>query len=187
MKTLTEFAAPVLKNAALKHAELTAAGKTAEELPAAMGEALKLEGDKLTHLLGALEALGTKTHELKRVVVSTLNEGETAPSTAKLVGEKYYTPEYYMPMVRNEAPTRDAKGGRDGKRGGRDGKGRGGPGGDRGGKPGGPGRGPGGDRGAPRGPRPEGASASPSGGKPNVKPNVTPVTQAASKDSAPTS
>lgn len=157
MKTLTEFAVVTLKNALQKKQELTTAGKTAEELPAAMGEALKLEGDKLTYLMGALEALGEKAHnDLKRIVVSSLNEGESAPSNAKLIGEKYYTVEHYTSMKMTPPPREEERGGRGG-RGGRDGKGRGGrdgkPGGGRDGKPGGDrgSRGPGGGDRAPRG------------------------------------
>ena len=161
MKTLTEFAAPTLKNAHAKKQELTTAGKTAEELPAALGEALTLEGDKLAFLLAALDTVGEKMADLKRVVVSQLAEGEKAPSGARLVGEKYYTVEYYVPMHRGGAEKhddRDSRGGRrdgKGKRGGKPGE-RGGKPGERGGKPGERGGKPGergGDRGS-RGPKP---------------------------------
>jgi hypothetical protein len=197
MKTITEFAAITLKNAAKTKQELTTAGKTAEELPAAMGEALKLEGDKLIFLLGALEAVGEKTNELKRVVVLALNEGEKAPTGVKQIGEKYFSIEFYQSMQKPRADEgRD--GGRGDKRGGKrgdkrgaggggrgDGKrGEGRPGGDRGGAPGerGASAGPGGDRGpggapggrGPRAPRPQGAGGPPNI-KPVIKPNVTPV------------
>lgn len=151
MKTLTEFAAPTLKNAIAKKQELTASGKTAEELPAAMGEALKLEGDKLTYLLAAIEATHEKiNNDFKRVIVSSLTEGETAPSSARLIGEKYYTVESYPHTMKQNPPAErdsgrgDRKGGRGGK-GGKDGKREGG---------GGPGRGP-------RGPAPAQASSGP--------------------------
>ena len=164
MKTLTEFAALTLKNALSKKQELTSAGKTAEELPAALGEALKLEGDKLAFMIAALDMVGEKTHDLKRVLVSALNEGENAPSSAKLIGEKYYTVEYYPPVHKagadKQAPAaggrdgagggrRDGKGGRGGKGGGRNDRGGGGSGRDGGG------RGPGGPGGSgPRSPKP---------------------------------
>jgi hypothetical protein len=130
MKTLTEFAAATLKNAIAKKQELTASGKTAEELPAAMGEALKLEGDKLTYLLAAIEATHEKiNNDFKRVIVSSLNEGETAPSSARLIGEKYYTVESYPHSMKQSAPAardegRGGRGGRGGKggRGDKDGK-----------------------------------------------------------------
>jgi hypothetical protein len=196
MRTLTEFASPTLKNALAKKQELTAAGKTAEELPAAMGEALKLEGDKLTYLLAALEATNERLGpDFKRVVVSSLNEGETAPSSAKLIGEKYYTVENY-PQAHKSAPADERGGGRDGKgrrggKGGRDGGKRGGPGGDRGGRGGGDrdrGAGGGGrDAGGrgPRGPRPpQGAAAGP-GGLPKPLPLPKPLTPKTDAPAAP--
>src|SRR6185295_9282668 len=118
MKTLTEFAAPTLKNAAKVRQELVTAGKTPEELPAAMGEALKLEGDKLTFMLAAIELVGEKVEDLKRVIVGALNEGEKAPSGATEKDGKQFVLEYY--------PSLSAKGGkpgRDGKRGERGGRG----------------------------------------------------------------
>ena len=137
MKTLTEFAAVTLKNALKTQAELTTAGKTAEELPAAMGEALKLEGEKISHLVSALGLLnGKKTQDLKRVVVLKLNEGEKAPSGAQLIGENYFNVEFYPSLqpARGDREERGARGGRDGKGKGK-GKGRGGKGGERGGRP----------------------------------------------------
>jgi hypothetical protein len=184
MKTLTEFGAAALKNAIAKKKELTDAGKTAEELPAALGEALKVEGDKLTYLLGALEATNEAIRDdFKRVIVASLGEGEKAPSGAKQVGDKYYTVEHYAPAFRKGAPE-ESRG--FGKRGGRDGKGRGGKGGkrgERGGREGGrggdrPGGGERGGRGGERsaggrGPRPAQAA----GPLPLPKPLSQPVNQ----------
>lgn len=190
MKTLTEFDGFSLKNAHAKKAELVAAGKTAEELPQALGEALKVEGDRLTFLLAALEVTEGKAEGLKRVVVYTVDEGKSAPKGAMQKGEKYFLPEYFY----TAAPKRPAGKGRDDDRGGRGGKGKrgrgkGGRGGERGrdGKRGearadgapreggeaGVGGGGGGGRG--RGPRRERAPRpdKPSG-PPNVKPLATP-------------
>lgn len=149
MKTLTEFFGTALKTARKAKEDLTAAGKTLEELPAALGEALKIEGDKLKHLMGAIEAVGSKWDDLKRVVVSTLNEGEKAPAQAQAIGETYYTVEHYPPVAKSggrpgPSDQRNSKGrGGKGGRGGRDG-GRGGRGGRDGGREGGgrPPRGP---------------------------------------------
>lgn len=161
MKTLTEFNAIHIKNAAKTRTELTAAGKTAEELPAAMSEALKLEGDKITMMVNALETVGTKVNDLKRVIVFTITEGEKISlHGAVQKGEHYYAVEYYPPIA--------GKGGDRGGRPGRDSRDAGGRGGDRGkgkrgaggGKPGGRGGertggfGGGSDRGE-RGPRRE--------------------------------
>jgi hypothetical protein len=172
MKTLTEFATVTLKAATKTKNELIASGKTAEELPAALGEALKLEGDKLTYLMGALEVMGEKTNDLKRVVVQALNEGEKAPHQGKLIGDKYYTAEFYVSMRAQapQEPSRDDK--RGGKRGGKPGDKRGGPGGGRPGEgrnaggPGGDSRGPRSPGGPGRGPRPAAVGGAPSGGLP---------------------
>jgi hypothetical protein len=150
-KTLTEFAAPTLKNAAQTKADLLAAGKTAEELPAALGEALKVEGDKLTYLLNALEAAGERTNDLKRVLVCNLAEGESAPSGFKKIGEQYYGVEQYTLLRQPKPDAAEERGGRGGRRDGKRGDKKGG---DRG------------DNRGPRGPRRDdanqgGASASP--------------------------
>src|SRR4051812_14181949 len=161
MKTITEFAVQTLSNAAKVHGELVTAGKTPEEMPAALTEALKLEGEKLSLLLMAVEAIGNKVGDLKRVVVGSLAENEKAPSGAIEKEGKVFVCEYYRPIGGGKAgrdDRRDGRGGkgdrkgRGGKRGGRGGdRGRGGGGGTRGGPP--PGRG-----------RPAGARAGARGG-----------------------
>lgn len=98
MKTVTEFAGPTLKNAAKIKQELITAGKTPEELPQAMGEALKLEGDKLNFILNALEVVGTRLDDLKRVVVLSPTEGEKVTGNGVQKGEQYYRPEHYPPL-----------------------------------------------------------------------------------------
>ncbi len=160
MKTLTEFAPHFIKNAAKTKAELTTAGKTAEELPAAMGEALKIEGDKLTHLMNLLELVGDRTDDLKRgLALAKSKDDEKVSDSIKTVGEHFYSIEYFPPVPKKLANGRidhGSQGGRGG-RGGRDDK-RGGKGGrdKKGGRGGGrrDGRGPGGGErgaGAPRG------------------------------------
>lgn len=131
LKTHTEFDGFRLKAALEKKAELTKAGKTAEELPAALGEALKLEGDKLALLLAALEVAESRPDNLKRVVVFNAEEGKPGPSGAVQKGEKWFLSEFfYVP----QAQPRRGRGGRDdrgeGKRGGKKGR-RGGRRGDR--------------------------------------------------------
>ena len=194
MKTLTEFAPITLKNALKTKQELTAAGKTAEELPAAMGETLKLEGDKLGFIMTALDLAETRLEGLKRVLVMSLAEGENKPSDGVEKDGKIYLVEHDTAIATPGA--RDERGGgRDGKRGGgRDGKRGGGGGRDAGRGGGGPGRGgdrdrggPGGDR-APRAAGDRGAPrALPPGSKPGVitpRANPTPVVPAAT-DAAP--
>lgn len=207
MKTLTEFAAVSLKIAAKTKQELTTAGKTAEELPAAMGEALKVEGDKLTFLMNAIEVVGDKVEDLKRVVVFTLGENEKAPHGAVQKGEQYYSTEYYPPLNPPKGrgpqggPGDKGRGGKDGKKGKRGRGGRGGRGEGRGpgrGEGRGPGRGeggkqldrealqhPGGDRPKnDRGGHPGEAGARPPRGprpdrgpKPQIKPQIKPQGQ----------
>ena len=173
MKTITEFTGIHLKNASKLKADLTAAGKTAEELAPAMGETLKLEGDKLTHLLAAVETVGDKLNELKRVVVFTAAEGEKTPGSAQRHGEHFYLPEYYAPIGGKKPAGKEA----DGRGGKRDGKGRGRKGG-RGGK--------GGDReGGGRGPRRDrGPRDAQAGGKPG-EPVVHKITPKGAAPSAP--
>lgn len=131
MRTVTEFAAPTLRNAAKIQQELQTSGKTAEEMPAALGEALKLEGDKLNHLIAALEVAGPRLDDLKRVLVlAPANESEKAPHKAVQKGEHWLMTEYFPPVHGKGKPAhapgqdgRDSRGGdRKGKR---RGKGRG--------------------------------------------------------------
>jgi|GEM_PF-5702124 len=123
MKTITEFDATRLKNASKIQQELQTAGKPAEELPQAIGESLKLEGDALNFILNALavaDGSKKKLNDLKRVVVFSLSEGEKAPYSAQQKGDHYYVLEYYPPLRSKQAPQekvnpkqgRDARGGR---------------------------------------------------------------------------
>lgn len=165
MKTLTEFHNAVLKTVGQLQGELTQAGKTAEEITAAIGEKFKAEGDKLKHLMTAFDAAKDKLAKLKRVVVIQPAEG------AKLVRDAIekeglhfileFFPEAAGPARGRDRDDRGGRGGRDGKKGGRDGK-RGGPGGDRGGR--------GGERRDARPPRGDGPAPRTDGGKVVINP-----------------
>ena len=98
MKTLTEFPGMNLKSSAKTRQELISGGKSPDELSPAMGEALKIEGNKLTFLLTSLEIVGTQLENLKRVVVFALNEGEKAPEGVIQKGEHFYLVEYYSSL-----------------------------------------------------------------------------------------
>lgn len=124
MKTLTEFAAITLKNAASARSDLVAQGKTPEELLPALGEALKLEAEKLTLLLTALDVIGTKTDDLKRAVVYTLAEGETPPKNVHQNGEHYFLIEYYPPLVKKREKNFKERGKGKGPRGRKKGRGK---------------------------------------------------------------
>ena len=116
MKTLTEFTAFGLKQAVQTQASLTQQGKTPEELPAAMGEAMKMEGDRLSYLMGALEVIsskgpkGPRTEDLKRVLVFSIAEGDKVPHGALVKeadGKKTgYMAEYYPSLQKNSGPSR---------------------------------------------------------------------------------
>lgn len=122
MKTLTEFVSFTLKNVLQAQKELTDAGRTAEEIPAALTEKFKVEGDKLKYLTTAAEMVKNRLDGLKRVVVVQLAEGEAAPSGAEKHEELHYVVEHFAQKM-SQAPVREERGGRDGKgRGGRDGK-----------------------------------------------------------------
>ena len=125
MKSITEFQNFTLIKAIKTKAALTAEGKTPEEISAGLGEAFKLEGDKLKHFVNALEVAATAGENLKRVIVLSLAEGEAAPAKATQVEEFHYLPELLV-QTKYVAPTAD-KGGRGGKGGGGKGRGAGGP------------------------------------------------------------
>ena len=141
MKTLTEFFGPHLLRALQTRDELVAAGKTPEELPVAMGEALKLEGDKLQRLLVALEIAEKKKDRLKRIVVLQPAEGQKAPSGAQEKDGLLYLPEFFPAPPGSEPQKRGGGEGRDDRRGGRGGKKERGRRGGRDGEKRGPGRG----------------------------------------------
>lgn len=119
MKTITEFNSITLAKVTASQKELAAAGKTPEEMPAALAEATKLSEDKLKHALAAAEAVGEKLKDFKRVVVLQLAEGETGPSGALVKEGHAYVSEYYTAMVAHAPQPKDEKrGGRGGGRGG---------------------------------------------------------------------
>jgi hypothetical protein len=121
MKAVTEFAVFTLNQALKTKAALTAEGKSPEEIQASLGTTFKLEGDKLNYFINAIEVAGQNTDSLKRVVVMSLNEGESAPSKATKVDELYYSPEFFVAAKPQAAAAPGGKGGRPGGRGGNSG------------------------------------------------------------------
>ncbi len=186
MKTMTEFSSFALKTAVEAADALATSGKTPEELPAALGEQLKLEGDKLTWMVAAIDVARAKNKNLKRILVLTLNEGEAAPKGAEVKEGFVLLPETFPSAHAPAAPQKDDR--RDGKRGGKRGDKRGGrdgkSGGGRDGKPGGGERGARGARrdgdsgprrdenSAPRGPRPASAAGGPKPAPVVIKPKA---------------
>ncbi len=94
MKSVTEFSSFVLANGLKNKATLTAENKPVEEIQAALGTALKYEGDKLKHFWNALEVAAKNTEGLGRILVVSLVEGEKVPAKAEKVEEHYYVPEF---------------------------------------------------------------------------------------------
>jgi hypothetical protein len=127
MKTITEFPSMSLKTAAKAKQDLVTSGKTSEELPAALGEALKLEGTRLEFLVAILDIVGTKWTDLKRAIVYAPNEGEKAPVGLLQKGDHFYLVEYFPSLTQPGKPGspadprhKDGKG--DGKRRGKGGR-----------------------------------------------------------------
>ena len=120
MKAVTEFASFTINQAVQAKTALAAEGKTPEEISEGLGQKFKYEGEKLTHLMNAIEAAGENREGLKRVMVMSAAEGEKVPPKAKQVGEHVYVPEMHVTV--KAAPAKDdKKGGRGGRDGGRDG------------------------------------------------------------------
>ena len=115
MKAVTEFSNFTINKGLAAKAALAAEGKSAEEVQAGLGEAFKFEGDKLKYFVNALEVAATNTTNLKRVVVISCNEGESAPAKSTKVEELHYVPEFLVTAKPVAEATDDRKGGRGGK------------------------------------------------------------------------
>ena len=94
MKSITEFALHTLNNGLAARTALTTEGKTPEEISASLGTTFKYEGDKLKHFMAALDVAAANAENLSRVLVVSLNEGESAPAKAVKVEEHHYVPEF---------------------------------------------------------------------------------------------
>jgi hypothetical protein len=115
MKAVTEFPGHVLIKAMQTQTTLTGEGKTPEEIQASLTEAFKLKEDKVKHFIAAIEVATKNSENLKRVLVTSLNEGESAPAKSTKVEEFYYTPEFvivtkYQPPQKNEGKSGKGKG-----------------------------------------------------------------------------
>lgn len=117
MRFVTEFANVTLTQALKARAALVAEGKQPEEIQASLGGTYKLEGEKLTHLLNAVEVAGQNTENLKRVLVVSLTEGERAPAKAVQVEAFHYVPDFFVTARPAQADKKDFKGGRGGGKG----------------------------------------------------------------------
>jgi hypothetical protein len=120
MKTITEIFGPNMLAHIKAYQEVISGGKTPEEAGAAYGEAHKLEGDKLKHVLNAIEIVKDRGVGLKRVLVMQVGETEKAPSNAVKKDEFHYLLEYFPKSASETKPRRDERDDKRGGRGGRD-------------------------------------------------------------------
>ena len=120
MKSVTEFWAATLNKGLKSKEALTAEGKSPEEIQTAIGEAFKYEGDKLKYFIAAMDVAAQNQEKLSRVLVVSLNEGETAPPKAVKVDETHYIPDFAVaarPVNLTKADPRQQGGGKKGGQG----------------------------------------------------------------------
>lgn len=116
MKSITEFAQPVLQKVLAAKTALASEGKSPEEIATSLGETFKLEGDKLKYIQAAADLVVGKT-SVRRVIVTSFAEGETAPAKYQKVEDTHYLVET-LELIKPAAPAAAApgKGGRGGPR-----------------------------------------------------------------------
>ena len=107
MKSITEFQPATLQKILATKTALTAEGKTAEEIIAAVGETFKYEGDKIKYALAAAELAKDKT-SVRRVLVASFGEGENPAPNYQMVEDVYYMVESFnaKPVVIEKADAR---------------------------------------------------------------------------------
>lgn len=118
MKAVTEFPAFLLNKAVQTRKGLE--GKTPEEIQASLAETYKYEGDKLNHFMRSLDVAEKGGENLRRVIVATLAEGESAPANSTKVEDFYYIADIpnltgSKPGMKPERKERGGKGGKGGK------------------------------------------------------------------------
>ena len=124
MKSITEFQPTTLQKILAAKASLTAEGKSAEEISAAIGETFKYEGDKIKYALAAAELAKDQT-SIRRVLVATFGEGEKPAPMYQQVEDTYYKVETFSAAPVAKAEKVDPRNARRG--GGGKGAGQGGP------------------------------------------------------------
>lgn len=115
MKSITEFAQPVLQKVLAAKTALASEGKSPEEIATSLGETFKLEGDKLKYIQAAADLVVGKP-SVRRVIVTSFAEGETAPAKYQKVEDTHYLVET-LELIKPAAPAAaPGKGGRGGPR-----------------------------------------------------------------------
>lgn len=115
MKSITEFGSPALQKFSTARAALVKEGKSPEEIATAMGETFKLEGDKLKYMMAAADLVADKK-DVRRVLVASFAEGETAPAKYQKIEDTYYLVETLIlaAPIQAAAPTKGRGGPRKG-------------------------------------------------------------------------
>ncbi len=109
MKSVTEFWNAALVRGIKAKNDLVAAGKSAEEITAAIGESFKFEGDKLKHFINAIEVAIANPDKLSRVLVVQVAEGEKVPEKSTKIEEHTYVPEFQQAARAVVTTKRDPK------------------------------------------------------------------------------
>ncbi len=108
MKSITEFSQPTLQKFLAAKAVLATEGKSPEEMMTAIGESMKLEGDKLKFIFAAGD-LVAEQKAFRRVLVASIAEGEAAPAKYTKIEDNYYlveTLDMFKPAAPVAAPTK---------------------------------------------------------------------------------
>lgn len=116
MKSITEFAQPILQKVLAAKTALASEGKSPEEIATSLGETFKVEGDKLKYIQAAADLVVGKP-SVRRVLVTSFAEGETAPAKYQKIEDTHYlveTLELIKPAP--AAAAAPGKGGRGGPR-----------------------------------------------------------------------
>lgn len=116
MKSITEFSQPILLKVLAAKAALATEGKTPEEIATSLGETFKVEGEKLKYIQAAADLVVGKT-SVRRVLVASFAEGETAPAKYQKIEETHYLVETLdLAKPAPVAAAASGKGGRGGPR-----------------------------------------------------------------------
>ncbi len=110
MKSITEFQPMTLQKVLNAKIALVAEGKTAEEISTAIGETFKYEGDKIKYALAAADLFAGK-ESVRRILVASFAEGETAAPNYQQIEDVYYSVEIFNAKVAAPAEKTDSRGG----------------------------------------------------------------------------
>lgn len=113
MRTVTEFPGVVIRQVLLTRTKLVSGGTAEDQLSAAIGEAHKVEGDRLSHLVKTLQIVGEDASHVARVRVFAGEDETKMPKGSVKEGEHFYLVERIQsaaPPKKASASDRDGKG-----------------------------------------------------------------------------